>query len=325
MATLQSLLDGFGAATTTISADRLGTQIPLRFIGSDPAPQAAFGTIYAFGDSLTDAGNVSLATLRTIPVSPPYVDGHFTNGDVWVQDLAQLQGLAPLQPSLAGGTDYAYGGAQTGATAAHEVNPTDFPGQIAQFVAAQPSPRPDALYAVWFGGNDVRDIADDGSLTIGQKQASVSAAVGNEVNGIAALAARGARDFLVLNVPDLGKTPYETGRPAVTQEASSLSAQYDAELAGSLGKLAAVSGVKVDLIDTYSLLTQAMANPGAYGFTDVTDPVWSGNLTSSSSGTLRATGAAQNQYLYFDGLHPTAQAHSLLAEAADQSLGVLQA
>jgi phospholipase/lecithinase/hemolysin len=325
MSTLKSLLDGIDAATTTISADRLGTQIPLRFIGPDTSPQGAFGTIYAFGDSLTDAGNVSLAAARTIPVSPPYVDGHFTNGNVWVQDLAQMRGLPAVKPSLAGGTDYAYGGAQTGSTPVHGVNPTDLPGQVAQFVATQPSPSPDALYAVWIGSNDVLDITNDASLTPEQKQAAVTTAVGNEVNGISALAAHGARDFLVLNVPDLGKTPEEIHHPAVTQEASSLSAQYDAELADSLGKLAAASGVKMDLLDTYSLLHQADANPGAYGFTNVTDPVWTGNLTSSSSGTLRATGAAQNQYLYFDNLHPTAAAHSLLAQAADQSLGVLQA
>ncbi len=52
----------------------------------------------------------------------------------------------------------------------------------------------------------------------------------------------------------------------------------------------------------------------------MTDPVWTGNLTNSDSGTLRATGAAQNQFLFFDSLHPTAQAHALLASGIAQSL-----
>jgi phospholipase/lecithinase/hemolysin len=55
------------------------------------------------------------------------------------------------------------------------------------------------------------------------------------------------------------------------------------------------------------------ANPGQYGFTDVSDPIWTGNLTDPNSGTLNATGSTQNQYLFFDSLHPTAQADALLA------------
>lgn len=54
----------------------------------------------------------------------------------------------------------------------------------------------------------------------------------------------------------------------------------------------------------------------------MTQPVWSGNLTNSNSGTLAATGTVQDGYLFFDGLHPTAQADSLLAEAVSRSLTV---
>jgi len=70
------------------------------------------------------------------------------------------------------------------------------------------------------------------------------------------------------------------------------------------------------------LIDAVIANPSAYGFTNVTQPVWSGNLTNSNSGTLAATGTVQDGYLFFDGLHPTAQADSLLAEAVSRSLTV---
>ena len=78
--------------------------------------------MYAFGDSLTDTGNVSLATLGMVP-APPYADRSFSNGPVWAQDLAQSLGLPALKPSLAGGTDFAYGGAETGQTPVHTLNP----------------------------------------------------------------------------------------------------------------------------------------------------------------------------------------------------------
>ena len=75
------------------------------------------------------------------------------------------------------------------------------------------------------------------------------------------------------------------------------------------------------IVDTYSLVDKAVADPALFGFTDVTDPVWTGNFTDPNSGTLRAsTPAAQSQYLFWDQDHPTSAAHMLLAGAADASL-----
>src|SRR5690242_7531767 len=72
-----------------------------------------FTGIVAFGDSLSDAGNVFIATNGQLP-APPYFNGHFSNGPTWVEDLSQALGLGTLRPSLAGGTDFAYGSAITG-------------------------------------------------------------------------------------------------------------------------------------------------------------------------------------------------------------------
>jgi phospholipase/lecithinase/hemolysin len=298
----------------------LASQIP---VGSTTAAAGGpYSAMYVFGDSLSDAGNVSLATGGLVPVSPPYADRSFSNGPVWAVDLASALGLPALQPSLAGGTDFAFGGAETGRTPEHTPNGTDLTSQFSQFTAQVASPQSGALYAIWIGSNDVLDIANDASLTQAQQQADVAAAVNNEVSVIDQLAARGARNLLVLNVPDLGKTPDEIGRGATAAAtASSLASLYDNELASALQPLQASGSVKVNLVDTYSLLDQLVANPGAVGLSNATDPVWTGNV-SSSSGTLNATGAAQNQYVFFDSLHPTAQTHSLLAsDIASQLTG----
>ena len=75
--------------------------------------------------------------------------GVFSNGPVWVQDLANTLGLGPLLPSLAGGTDFAVGGAQTGAFGSYAGSPGDLlpaPGnplatsQLGMFTAAVPHP-----------------------------------------------------------------------------------------------------------------------------------------------------------------------------------------
>ncbi len=325
MASFQSLIDGFNAATTTVPSAALGILPSPQFIAPPAAttvPAAGtpgVSTVYAFGDSLSDAGNISLATIGVLPVSSVYNDGRFSNGNVWVQDLAQNLGLPPVKPSLAGGTDYAYGGAETGATAVHTANPTDLPSQLGQFVASVPAPAPSALYTVWAGSNDVLDIANS-ALTPAQQTASVQQAVANETNLIAGLAAHGAKNIVVLNVPDLGTTPYEAARPATQASASSLAQQYDTDLGASIQQLMATGVASVDLVDTYSQLDTAIANPATYGFSNVTRPVWTGNLTDGQSGVLNATGAAQNGFLFFDDLHPTAAGHSLLASAVTQSL-----
>jgi phospholipase/lecithinase/hemolysin len=135
-------------------------------------PAGGFSAVYAFGDSLSDAGNISILTADQLPVSSIYSDGRFSNGNVWVQDLAQNPGLPALKPSLAGGTDFAYGGAETGATAVHTANPTDLPSQLGQFVTNVPKASPTALYTVWAGSNDVLDVANSKETPI-QQAASV--------------------------------------------------------------------------------------------------------------------------------------------------------
>jgi phospholipase/lecithinase/hemolysin len=78
-----------------------------------------YSIIYAFGDSLSDAGNVWALTntpaaavlgLTVEPVSPPYFQeiynnvtaDVFSNGPVWTQDLATALGVGTLAPSGVG-------------------------------------------------------------------------------------------------------------------------------------------------------------------------------------------------------------------------------
>jgi phospholipase/lecithinase/hemolysin len=322
MGILTTLIDGYEAATasTVIPTAALGTAPSPSFIGDDTItpPAGGFSAVYSFGDSLSDAGNDSIASLGVLPASP-YSDGRFTNGNVWVQDLAQNLGLSAVKPSLAGGTDYAYGAAETGTTPVHTANPIDLPSQLAQFAVNVPHPSPNALYTVRAGSLDVLDIANS-TETPAQQQASVQQAATNEADVIDGLIAHGAKDLVVMSVPDLGKTPYEMARPTTDATSSVLAQEFNSDLGTALQAIVASGAASIDYVNTYGLLDAAIANPGAYGFTNVTQPVWTGNFTSSSSGTLAATGAAQNGYLFFDDLHPTAAGHAYLAGAVTQTL-----
>jgi phospholipase/lecithinase/hemolysin len=277
-------------------------------------PAASAGTIdgiYAFGDSLSDVGNVF--ALTGMP-GPPYVNGQFSNGPVWVQDLAAGLGLAPLTPSVLGGTDYAYGGAETGNTVFHTANITDLVGpggQVAQFEASHATADPNALYTIWIGANDLDDIPS--SATPAQVAMDIGAIAANIDTAIGELALAGAKDFLVLTVPDLGKTPAAiAGGPATVGEASALSADLDSTLVNgsgpipSLSSLAGMYGLKLNVLDTYGLLDGIVANPSQYGFTDVTDPCLVGMSVC----------ATPNQYLFWDELHPTAAGHAIVGGKA---------
>nr|WP_294506784.1 SGNH/GDSL hydrolase family protein [uncultured Rhodopila sp.] len=304
-----------------------------------------YSAIYAFGDSLSDAGNLSITTKAAgspEPVSPPYFTEQygsstgtvFSNGPTWVQNVSIALGLGTLAPSLTGGNDFAFGGAETGATPQNANDPQitaiSLPAQLTQFQTQVSKPSANALYTLSIGSNDLLDILSTPGLSTQQQTTDVNDAVANEISFIKSLISDGAKNLLVLDVPDLGKTPdvmlglvngSNAPSAALDAEASQLASSYDSALTSQLAALAGASAVNAHVVDAYGLIDSAVANPAFYGLTDVTSRVWSGNYTSSTSGTLAATTpAAQNRYLFWDSLHPTEAGHQAIADAAEEQL-----
>jgi phospholipase/lecithinase/hemolysin len=237
-----------------------------------------------------------------------------------VQDLAAALGLPAVKPSLDGGHDFAYGGAEAGNEPLHTVNPIDLPSQLAQFLADDPHPAANALYTLSIGANDLLDAIPAYAANPSGARADIQAAVNNETLFLQGLAADGARNVLILNVPDLGKTPEEAGNAAT---ASQLSSIYDTELDAALKALVAQDHLSIHLVDAYTLIDEGVADPAKFGLKNVTTPVWTGNYDNPFSGTLNAHGAAQNAYLFFDHLHPTAAGHEIVAAAAQTALAAV--
>src|SRR5208283_619970 len=145
-------------------------------LGYASAP--AYTNLFAFGDSLSDAGNLYIADGGTLPVSP-YSTGHFSNGPTWVEDLSGKLGLGTLTPSLAGGNDFAVGGAQTGETPIEGANPIDLPGQIGAYALLHPTPVSGALYTLDIGANDILNSLGEfgaGKISLGTVDEVVSQA-----------------------------------------------------------------------------------------------------------------------------------------------------
>jgi phospholipase/lecithinase/hemolysin len=248
------------------------------------ASATSFSSVVVFGDSLSDNGNLFAASLGTIPASPPYFNGRFSNGPVAVEQLAALLG-APL-------ADFAFGGATTGVGNEGDggsqtaLGLFGLPGMEAELAATNAAIKaspltPTSLFVVW-GGAD--DLLAGGSPAVGA--ADIDAIV-------AQLQSDGAQHILVPGIPDLGLTPELMGNPAATLFAQ----QFNSDLQASLPAGATY-------FDTFGLLDQIVNNPGGYGFTNVTSPCFNGTTVCSNP----------NQYLFWDTFHPTTAADAILAQ-----------
>ena len=274
-----------------------------------PIAAHAYSAFYVFGDSLSDVGNVYAATGGAEPGSP-YSNGQFSNGPIWAQDLSNSLGLGVLKPSLTGGTDYAFGSATTSNPSTKSTAVPTLTQQLGMFLAAVGGSAPSsALYSVWIGGSDLLNILDSGT-TGPTALTEAQAAAQSAATDIGTLVTKGARNILVPLVPDLGVTPAVIAAGAGA--AGTLLAQtYNAALEAHIGGLGSVPGLDLTYLDTFSLVDEAVADPGAFDFTNVTAPCYVGPLTGGGS-----VCADPNLYLFWDMDHPTAAAHADIAEAA---------
>lgn len=265
------------------------------------AQASAYSALYVFGDSLSDTGNVAVITGGTQPVSPPYATGRFSNGPVWVETLAANLGLNATA-ALNGGTNFAFGGAVTGGpytsatpSLTAQVNTYYLPsvGGVAD---------PNALYVVWGGGNDVRAIGQ-GS----QPPSALANSVANIAGIISTLTAAGAQNFVIPNLPDIGLTPEAiAGGPAAVAGANFLSTSFNAALASTLPGLETSLGINIFEVDVFGFLNNVVANPGLYGITN----------TNSSCLVGLTPCANPDEYVFWDGIHPTAAAAAYLGDFA---------
>lgn len=297
--------------------------LALWLFGTRDVLSAPYDTIYSFGDSLTDEGNtLTLGRSGRIPgllvqPLPPYYAGRSSNGPVWIEYLAQSLGVGAPTASLLGGSNFAYAGGETGTTLLHAGNPLDLlgpRGQLAQFRQAVPQPSSNALYTVWIGANDLYEnfYALGAGRTV-DLAASTDAAARNAAEFVRAIVGLGAKNVLLVTVPDIGLSPIITQNyAAYTDTASALARSYNSELVDLASGIAGQNGVNLAVFDTYSLLDRAALNPGQFGLQNTTDPCWTGDFVGQN-GTVCAD---PSSHLFWDHYHPTTAAHRQIAAQA---------
>ena len=283
----------------------------LSFLFPLRASAASFSNLYVFGDSLSDQGNLFNATGGAIPPSPPYFDGRFSNGPIWIDYLAQDLGLDvnPFVGSadLTEGINFAFGGATTGVENTLSLTYPQLLGllglqqQISFFTNLVPVADPNALYIVWAGANDYAPT--DGTFVPFQNPDTT---IANLSQAVTSLANVGAKNIMVVNLPDLGKQPISLNTPD-SERLTALTESHNAALEDLTQSFD--PSINLILFDVNESIEQVFATPQEFGFTNVTTP-----CLFVQSCVINPN--EQNQYLFWDERHPTTAAHQLVGDLA---------
>lgn len=275
-----------------------------------------------FGDSLSDPGNAYVLTgtalkppyTALIPDYPYALGGHhLSDGATWIERLAKKMKLQKSAgPALRVPGKFSNYAVDRTRTCPDSPSPShiDLTTQVEMYLGDFGAAAGGALYVVFAGSNDVRD-----ALVNPEIGASIlECALGSIYTNIQALIGAGARTFLIGNVPDLGLVPAVALQgPEAQQAATEVAFFFNQQLEGILSQIedASAGQVRFYRLDTFTLLEQVSTDHPELNVTDPCIDVFAGTVCKKSE-----------NYLFWDGIHPTRTGHALIAEEAATVLGI---
>ncbi|MEO8133657.1 MAG: autotransporter domain-containing protein [Betaproteobacteria bacterium] len=286
--------------------------------GLSSAAQAfEFTNAYILGDSLSDAGQ--------------YGARFTTNPGLTASEYLAIRYGFTLKPSTQGGTDYAFGGARVTTQGTYNPQATPVGGQVTALITASGGTLDSgALYILQGGPNDIFyhvGLVGAGAESSAAAQAAVGVAATDFLANIVRLRAAGARYIVVMNLPDMGRTPAGTaGGAAAIGALSGLSVSvFNSILNNGLNSI----GFDVIPANVQGLFGEILANPSLYGITNTTIPACTVSSSLACTPNTLVNATAPNNYLFADGVHPTTAAHKLVAQyiasiiTAPEQIGLL--
>ncbi|MDI7775060.1 SGNH/GDSL hydrolase family protein [Asticcacaulis sp. EMRT-3] len=286
-------------------------------LAAGAAHAQAYDRLVSFGDSLTDNGNLYLAT-----GNPPAPYNHrYTNDRTFAEYLSgdMLSYFTPPAGVNSGSINFAWGGARADNAANSNGPIPSVYTQIQTFVAEGGKFGANDVTSLWAGANDLFQALPGAAANPATAQATMTTAAttaaGTVVTEAGMLAGAGAKTLLVINLPNLGAVP-QFNTDANTSALTGYTGEtFNAALHVGLGQVAAqATGSNIIEVDVFSALNAIAANPQAYGFTDVS------HACIMVSTCVTGSMATQNNYLFWDGVHPTAAGHRLIANLTAQYL-----
>ncbi|STX50657.1 lysophospholipase A [Legionella busanensis] len=268
--------------------------------------------VVVFGDSLSDNGNLYEYMRHRIPQSPPYYEGRFTNGPVWIEQLTNFYFPNQVKSHL---YDYAFGGAAISDNAADDDILFTLNREIKTYLLSHDNKASEqSLFIIWIGGNNY--------LALPENEEEANAIVVNGIaNGTEQLVKAGAKHILILTLPDLGRGPAARQLKA-EEKLTRLSKHHNELLKVALQKLRVkYPNVQFLYFETEGTVNRLLESPEEYGFTNTIDTCYDvlvDDISKSSTLLMAAKSAKIDEtcegYLFFDPVHPTTLAHRLIAE-----------
>lgn len=320
------------------------------FLNFCPVYAFSFDKIIVFGDSLSDIGNVFLFTsaahqavpsIPIVPKEPPYFQGRFTNGPVWIETVAKFYNVSLK--------NYAYGGAWAESVfESKQLFPFSLEMQVNFYLvnSFHDYDKDKHLYVIWIGSNDYLQGRKDIEYAITNTMATLR-------KQIDLLIYYGARKFLLLNLPDLSFVPQVIEKGSeFAANISQLSNLHNKKLDEMLINVKKqYADVKFLFLDINSYFSDMLHYPERYHLKNVTEACYGGeisyrllnqkelsaakklkiNILENTSlriayinGKLAAQGEQPcnnpDEYLFWDQIHPTQIIHAFLANYTSQLL-----
>lgn len=275
------------------------------FAGS--ASAQTYNRLVVFGDSLSDNGNLFLISGGTQPPSPPYAR-RFSNGPTFVELLGF--NAANFNGSVTGSINYAFGGSRTDASAGV---PFGMLNQLSRYTAAGGRFSSTDLVSVLGGANDVFQglpAAGASASPVAAITPVATTAAANINSLVNTVAGAGAGTILVTNLPKLSLTPQFRGTTAAPLADFAVTTFNTALQTNLTATAAARPGSNIIMMDLFKIGDTLAGNPGLFGITNITQPCFNGVTVCTNP----------DSYFYFDGVHPTAAGHRIIAQLATDYL-----
>jgi phospholipase/lecithinase/hemolysin len=268
--------------------------------------QAAFTSLYVFGDALS-------TTTNNPSPGPLYYGLRQSNGRVWVEVLAQRQGLAYDAKKNNSYFDH------NSATLVTDINGFKAPPDVAN-----------DLFIVWVCNSDTFDNASgfttgSSNSIYAQWQAANNQSQANHLQIITSLYAKGVRTLILPNVVDISKVPafngnYDSTKAKFLGEMHYGCIDYNAKFSNAISQAKVLCpNLKIYTPDFFTLLNNVLTNAAYYGLTNVLkNGVSIDALDDPQIFNTVATNGPGTNYVFWNYQNPTAKFHEVIADVAQQ-------
>ena len=274
--------------------------------------QVPFTDFITFGDSTVDVGNIFLTTQQITPnnptpPSPPYFNGRFSNGPLINEILAEEIGLSASTPSLAGGNNYAFGGSELGSGDDGGENNGGEPsvGEQINLYLAEDTPTATDVFFISAGSNNIVSDLGGTPAEILANIPETDEVLADLTENITTLAAAGAKNFIISNLPPFGSTPLLTDL-GVSDKVNTAVNEFNESLDTELDNLEDELGVEIHELDIAGESAKLLENPADFGLTDTTNRALNASAVDPQTDPTK--------FFWWDDIHGTTTTYNLVAQ-----------